>query len=58
MIKKKNLDLFEESYNEGYETGVMDLFEIISDNTKTKKQKEIYIGYAEKLLNKKIKKES
>ena len=58
MIKKKNLDLFEESYNEGYETGVMDLFEIISDNTKPKKQKEIYIGYAEKLLNKKIKKES
>jgi hypothetical protein len=58
MIKKKNLDLFEESYNEGYETGVMDLFKIISDNTKTKKQKEIYIGYAEKLLNKKIKKES
>lgn len=54
MIKKKNLDLFEESYNEGYETGVYELFKLIYDNTKTVKQKYIIKECAEKLLNKKI----
>lgn len=54
MIKKKNLDLFEESYNEGYESGVMDLLKMICDNTKTKKQKETYKSYVETILDKKI----
>ena len=54
MIKKKNLDLFEESYNEGYESGVMDLLKILCDNTKTKKQKDSYKEYVEKILDKKI----
>jgi hypothetical protein len=55
MIKKKNLDLFEESYNEGYESGLMDLLKILCDNTKTKKQKETYKSYVETILDKKIK---
>lgn len=55
MIKKKNLDLFEESYNEGYESGLMDLLKILCDNTKTKKQKEKYNSYVETILDKKIK---
>lgn len=55
MIKKKNLDLFEESYNEGYESGVEDLLNLICDNIKTTKQKITFKEYAEKLLNRKIK---
>ena len=55
MIKKKNLDLFEESYNEGYESGVEGLLNIICDNIKTTKQKITFKEYAEKLLNRKIK---
>lgn len=54
MIKKKNLDLFEESYNEGYESGVEDLLNLICENIKTKKQKISFKEYAEKLLNRKI----
>ena len=54
MIKKKNLDLFEESYNECYEIGVKDLLKVICDNIKTSKQKTVFKEYAEKLLNIKI----
>lgn len=55
MIKKKNLDLFEESYNEGYESGVTDLLNTICESIKTKKQKDIFTEYAKKLLNKETK---
>jgi hypothetical protein len=55
MIKKKNLDLFEESYNEGYESGIIDLLNMICENIKTTKQKTTFKEYAEKLLSKKIK---
>ena len=42
MIVKKNLDLFEESYNEGYETAINDIMKILNGKTTSKKQKQIY----------------
>ena len=53
MIKKKNLTLFEESYNEGYEQGIMDLFDIlILKNPKSKKKYETIIEELYQSFNK------
>jgi hypothetical protein len=49
MIVKKNLDLFEESYNEGYESAIKDIMDILNSKTKSVKQKKIYDESVEEL---------
>lgn len=51
MIVKKNLDLFEESYNEGYESAINDIMKILNDKTTSKKQKQIYEESVKELMN-------
>lgn len=51
MIVKKNLDLFEESYNEGYETAINDIMKILNGKTTSKKQKQIYEESVNELMN-------
>ena len=55
MIEKKQLDLFEESYNDGYETGIKDYIDLLISSEKIKEDKSIYYECAKKLLGKKIK---
>lgn len=55
MIKKKELDLFEESYNEGYESGIIDLLSLLKNKNKTKEDTTFYNECAKKLLGRKIK---
>ena len=49
------LDLFEESYNDGYETGIKDFIDLLISSEKIKEDKSIYYECAKKLLGKKIK---
>ena len=51
MIVKKNLNLFEESYNEGYESAIKDIMKILNGKTTSKKQKQIYEELVNELMN-------
>lgn len=53
MIKKKNLTLFEESYNEGYEQAIFDLLNmLIIKHPKNKKKYESVIEELYQSFNK------
>jgi hypothetical protein len=49
MIKKKNLTLFEESYNEGYDQATIDILDILSK--KYPKKKKTYEEIINELLS-------
>ena len=51
MIVKKNLNLYEEYYNEGYESAIKDIMKILNGKTTSKKQKQIYEELVNELMN-------
>jgi hypothetical protein len=57
MINKKNLTLYEESYNEGYEQGINDFIQFLKSNRMITDKKKIELEKGFEDLLKSFKKE-